>query len=44
MKAPEQTIKLADTTGMLRRIAEAEIRAHGAYFCMLDGKRTKVVA
>lgn len=44
MKAPEQTIRLSETKNMLRRLAEAEIRVHGVYYCMVDGKRTKVVA
>lgn len=41
--APEQTIKLADTTGMLHRLAEFEISHHGEYFCMVDGKRTRII-
>ena len=38
---PEQTIRLADTDNMLRRIASAEIAVKGEYFCMVDGKRTR---
>jgi len=41
--APEQTIKLADTANMLHRLAEIEIRYHGEYFCMVDGKRTRII-
>ena len=41
---PEQTIRLSETTNMLRRIAAAMIQKDGAYYCVVDGKRTKVVA
>ena len=43
MKKPEQVLRLADTGGMLRRIAEAMVKAHGVYYCTVDGKRTKIV-
>ena len=41
---PEQTIRLADTSGMLHRLASAEVAAHGRYLCMVDDKRTEVIA
>lgn len=41
--APEQIIPLSQTTGMLRRLAAAELRHRGSYFCMVDGKRTEIV-
>lgn len=43
MKAPEQIIKLESLKGIAYKIAEAVIRFDGVYYCMLDGKRTKVV-
>jgi len=43
MRQPEQTLRLSETTNMLRRIASAEIAEHGAYYCVVDGKRTKIV-
>ena len=44
MKAPEQTLRLAETSNMLRRIAAVEIAHKGEYLCMVDGKRTRVIA
>ena len=44
MKAPEQIVKLESLKNMAYRIAKAVIEKDGAYYCTLDGKRTKVVA
>ena len=40
----EQTIRLADTAGMLRIIASAKIKQDGVYYAMVDGKRTRIIA
>ena len=44
MQEPEKILTLAEVGGMLRVIASAMVREHGAYYCMVDGKRVKVVA
>lgn len=41
---PEQTVKLESLANLAYRIAKAVIEREGAYYCMIDGKRTKVVA
>ena len=43
MDKPKQTITLSEVRGMLRRLAEAEIKQHGRYLCLVDGKRTEIV-
>ena len=43
MQEPEIILTLAETTGLLRRIAEVVIRERGAYYCTVEGKRVKIV-
>lgn len=43
IEKPEQTIRLSETSNMLRRLATAEIDAFGVYYCIVDGKKTKVI-
>lgn len=40
---PDQTMKLSECTGMLAAIARGMLTKHSAYYCTVDGKRTKVV-
>lgn len=43
--APERTITLSEVRNIFARpIAAAEIAKNGEYFCVLDGKRTRVIA
>ena len=44
VQAPEQILTLSQTSNLLRRFAAAHIAQDGAYYCVVDGKRTKVVA
>lgn len=43
MKAPEQVKKLEELTNIAYRIAKAVIEKDGVYYCIIDGKRTKVI-
>lgn len=40
---PEQTIRLSETSGIMRRLAEAFLRSEERYLCVLNGVRTTVV-
>lgn len=39
----ESTKKLSETTNMLRIIAEAWLKTHSEYLCMVDGKKTRII-
>lgn len=41
---PERVMALSECSGMLRVIATAMVREHGAYYATVDGKHTKIVA
>ena len=36
-------MKLSETKNMLRKIAEAKIKAYGVYYCTIDGEKVKIV-
>ena len=38
-----RTMKLSETTNMMRIIAEAKLRTAKEYVCLVDGEKVKVV-
>jgi len=43
IEAPEQTIHLDNTYGSLKMVATIELCEKSAYYCIVDGKRTKII-
>jgi hypothetical protein len=42
---PEQTLKLSEVRNSFCRIlATAHLQSHAEYLCVIDGKRTRVIA
>ena len=41
---PEQTIKVTELKNMARIMAEASIKQHGEYLCLIEGIKTRVIA
>ena len=39
-----RTIKLSETSNLVRRMADAMIRYHGEYFCIIGGEKVRVIA
>ena len=39
----KQTVKLSNLKGLSYMIAQKELEVNGAYFCLLDGVKTKVI-
>ncbi|MFA5196698.1 MAG: hypothetical protein WC401_12945 [Bacteroidales bacterium] len=43
IEKPEQTLKLSECNQMMKVIAGMHLKNNGAYYCMYNGKRTKVI-
>ena len=42
-KIKMKTIKLSELKNMARIMAQKEIELNGVYFCLIDGRKTKVI-